>query len=64
MEANESRIERLYAPIEVAHLLGVGHKTVLGWLRDDKHPLTGNKIGTMWRIPESSLKSFLEGTRQ
>jgi excisionase family DNA binding protein len=64
MEWPNSAIERHYAPIEIAHLLGVGHKTVLAWLRDPEHPLQGNKLGTMWRISESALRTYLEGTRQ
>jgi excisionase family DNA binding protein len=56
-----SSIERQYTPVEIASIMKVGEKTVRGWLRDKSHPLTGTKIGTMWRVPESKLKEFLKG---
>lgn len=61
MESPKPGIESKYfAPIEVAALLGVTRQTVLMWLRDADHPLNGIKVNKMWRIPESSLKAFLE----
>lgn len=62
MEGASSPIERHYAPVEIAHLLGVTHKTVLMWLRDPEHPLRGKKLGTMWRVSETDLRKYLEGT--
>lgn len=57
----DSPIERQYRPVEIAHLMKVGPKTVLGWLRNPEHPLVGNKIGTQWYVPESHLRKFLNG---
>jgi excisionase family DNA binding protein len=63
-EASPPVVEKYYAPIEVASLLGVKVRTVLGWLRDPNHELVGNKIGTMWRVSHTDLKRYLERTRQ
>ena len=61
MESPKLGIESKYfAPVEIAALLGVTRQTVLMWLRDPDHPLNGIKVNKMWRIPESSLKAFLE----
>jgi excisionase family DNA binding protein len=61
MESPKPGIEpRYFTPIEVAALLGVTRPTVLAWLRNPEHPLNAIKVNKMWRIPESSLKAFLE----
>jgi excisionase family DNA binding protein len=47
-------------PRQVAEILGVHQKTVHLWLRSGK--LQGTKISyRAWRIPRSSLDSFIEG---
>lgn len=54
-------IERQFQPVEIAHIMHKNVKTVLGWLRDPDHPLTGNKVGNQWYVPESHLAAFLRG---
>lgn len=46
-------------PAQVAEVLAIKEKTVLGWLRQGK--LKGVRVGRLWRIRESDLTAFLEG---
>lgn len=54
-------LERQFRPVEIAYLMRKDVRTVLGWLRDPNHPLTGKKITNQWYIGESHLKKFLNG---
>jgi predicted site-specific integrase-resolvase len=54
----------MFTPHEIAALLKVEYKTVLGWLRDPRHPLVGIKVNHMWRVRESVLKNYLEGKHE
>ncbi len=49
--------EKLYAPKEVAQILGVDIYTVRRWLRDEDYSLTGIKIGKgkHWRVTHTEL---------
>jgi excisionase family DNA binding protein len=50
-------MEKLITPEAVAGLLSVSPRTVKEWLR--RGDLKGVKAGTLWRIRESDLDSFL-----
>lgn len=60
-ESPNAPLEKFYAPIEIAALLGVQRRTVVSWLKNPKHPLKGTKIGNnTWRVAESDYVSFLK----
>ena len=60
MEKDEN--SQMLNPKEVADILGVHQKTVHLWLRTGK--MEGIKISyRAWRIPRSSLASFIERNR-
>lgn len=61
MDSPSNGIERQYTPVEIASIVKVKTRTVLGWLRDPNHRLKGVKHGTMWRVAESDLREFLKG---
>lgn len=41
--------------------MGKDVKTVLAWLRNPNHPLTGNKVNNQWYVPASHFAAFLRG---
>lgn len=49
-------MEKLYTPSEVAELFQVTQYTIREWLKDGT--LTGVKIGSRWRIPQSSIEKL------
>jgi len=61
--------EKMYSIKEVAGMLAVGRDTVKRWIDNGsleavKLPKAGGKgRNTTWRIPESSLKRFLERSK-
>jgi len=50
-------MERLYKVSEVARMLNVSSVAVRKWIKSGK--LKAKRIGKLWMIPESELKSFL-----
>jgi|TARA_Y100000296_G_C5114094_1_gene226770 excisionase family DNA binding protein len=50
-------MDKFLTPEEVAENLRVHYQTVYNWLRDGKLPAV--KVGSQWRISESSFKSFI-----
>jgi excisionase family DNA binding protein len=50
--------EKLYEPSEIATEFNVSHSSVVRWLK--KGDLHGFKIGSKWKVPETSLKMFIE----
>jgi len=50
-------VERLYRVSEVAKMLNVSNVAVRKWIRSGK--LRAKRVGKLWMIPESELKSFL-----
>jgi hypothetical protein len=54
--------EKLYAPVEVAMILGYKTATVQEMCRTEV--IRAKKIGTMWKIPESEIRRFLGGSTE
>jgi len=52
--------ERLLTPDEAAEIVKVSAKTIREWLKAGT--LKGIKTGRLWRIKESELRAFLEGS--
>ena len=57
-------IEKMYTIKEVMKILGVCEKTVHRYIKPGyKLQLKAYKVGNEWRIKESDLMEFIEGTR-
>lgn len=50
--------ERMYAPIEVAHILDLTQPTIQSMCRDGR--IKAVKHGTMWRIPKSEVARYIQ----
>lgn len=50
--------ERMFAPVEVAAILGYQQATVQDMCRSGR--IKARKIGTQWRIAESELRRFID----
>lgn len=50
--------QRLYAPIEFAHIVGLKTPTILKKCREGK--IVASKIGTMWRITGAEIRRYLK----
>ena len=53
---------RLYTLTEVEPILGVTHRTLLGYVNTGK--LKAAKIGGKWKVSEENLKAFINGEQQ
>lgn len=51
-------VEKMFAPIEVAMILGYKQATVQEMCRTGR--IKAKKMGSQWRIPESELRRFIE----
>jgi excisionase family DNA binding protein len=51
-------VPELYAPAQVAQMLGVGEADVIASL--DSGDLKGKKIGAQWRITRAAVDAFLK----
>jgi len=50
--------ERMYAPVEVGHILGLNSATVQGMCRDGR--IKANKHATLWRISKSEVRRYIQ----
>ncbi|MHC9542464.1 MAG: helix-turn-helix domain-containing protein [Vulcanimicrobiota bacterium] len=55
---DNSSLEELYTPEEVAEYLKIAEKTVKDFLRAGR--IKGVKVGKEWRIKSSALKEYVE----
>lgn len=49
--------ERMYAPVEMAHIVKLSVETVQGMCRDGR--ILAVKHGTMWRIPKTEVAHYI-----
>jgi excisionase family DNA binding protein len=55
--------ERLYQPVEIAHILNLKTDTVREYCRDGR--IEAKKIGKTWNVTRSEMKRYLkEGPRK
>jgi len=52
--------EKLLTPEDAAKALVVKPETLRGWLRTGQ--MKGVKVGRLWRVRESDLENFLQGS--
>jgi excisionase family DNA binding protein len=57
LQEEKGRMERLLTPREAAELVAVAPRTIKEWLR--RGSLPGLKVGSLWRIRQSDLESFV-----
>lgn len=50
-----------YSTKEVSEILGIHINTVMNWIKDKR--IVAYKIGGVWRINESDLKTFIESQK-
>lgn len=51
-------MKTVLTPDEVAKVLGLSRRTVVGWLESGKLP--GIKVGNRWRVKEEDLDKFID----
>ena len=51
-------MKTVLTPDEVAKVLGLSRRTVVGWLENGKLP--GIKVGSRWRVKEEDLDKFID----
>lgn len=51
-------MKTVLTPDEVAKVLGLSRRTIVGWLEAGK--LTGIKVGNRWRVREEDLDRFID----
>lgn len=50
--------ERMYAPIEMAHIVKLNKETIQRMCRDGR--IKASKTGSMWRITKTEVKRFIQ----
>lgn len=50
--------ERMYAPVEVGHILNLNPATIQGMCRDGR--IKAVKHGTMWRVSKSEVTRYIQ----
>lgn len=50
--------ERMYAPIEMAHIVKLNKETIQRMCRDGR--IKAGKQGSMWRISKTEVKRFIQ----
>jgi len=53
---------KLYTLTEIEPVLGVTHRTLLGYIKSGK--LKAVKIGNKWKVSEDNLKAFINGSEK
>lgn len=55
--------DRLYAPVEIAHIVGLSQDTIQMQCRTGQ--IEAHKVGRMWRVTKDEVKRYItEGPRK
>lgn len=54
--------ERFFAPIEVAAMFGIKQARIQTLCREGKAFPHAKKFGTMWRIPASDIRNYVDSS--
>lgn len=52
-------IQKMYSLTEIESIIGVTHRTLQQWVKDNKLPAV--KIGGKWKVKESDLQQIIDG---
>lgn len=53
-------VQEYFSPAEIGEILRLHPRTIVTWLKNQKHPLVGVKISNQWRVPRENFVRYLE----
>jgi excisionase family DNA binding protein len=53
-------VQDYFSPAEIAEILRLHPRTIVHWLKNPNHPLSGVKISNQWRVPRETFVAYLE----